>query len=136
MRYKTIMKENSFSIEFDNSIDTVFVRMFGALTSKVVQICFHEYEKIIEQNFKNKKFKILLNMDEEAHNSIEILKLVRSLMENQKYKENIIAYAGVCKNRSITPGRDYVNHNPREGFFDNEKSAIEFLSGKSKNITN
>lgn len=74
-------------------------------------------------------------MDEEAHNSIEILKLVRSFMENQKYKENIIAYAGVCENRPVKAGKDYVNHDPREGFFDNEKSAIEFLSGKSKNIT-
>ena len=41
--------------------------------------------------------KILLNMDEEAHSSIEILRLVRSLFENQKHRNYISTYAGVCE---------------------------------------
>ena len=117
-------------VDIDHSTNTVFIRMSGSLTSEDVQHCFLEYDRIIQQHFKNKKFKILLNMDEAAHDKIEILKLVRSRLENQKYKENVIAYAGVCESRSIITKRGSFSHNPNEGFFDNEEAALAFLSSR------
>ena len=45
------MKKNNYTIEFDKSINTFFVRIFGKMTKQIIQDCFHDYEQTVDENF-------------------------------------------------------------------------------------
>lgn len=122
------MQKSSYSIDYDESLRVYFIRISGETTEKMIMDCFYSYEEKVEQHFTNDNFGILLNMDEEAHNNISGLWLIRHLLTNQKYRDYISAYAGVCDNRSLIENRNSNSAALNEGFFDNESDAIKYLS--------
>ena len=120
MAYETI---------FDKSIATFIIRISGRTTEQEVIDCFRNYDKILEENFEEHKFSIIINVDEEAHSSIAVLRRIRTALENQKYREYIANIVAVNENPFTVAVR---NANPDQllPFFLNEAEAKQYIAAK------
>lgn len=119
------MSKNECSIEFDSTINAFVIKMLGNITQQDIYECNQNFEKMIAEHCRNKKFNILLYMDHESHN-LENVRLIRSLTSTSKFRNLVNASAAVFKD-SPNPG---INGN--EGNFSNTEDAVEFL--KRKNV--
>ena len=118
------------TIVYDKSISTFIVRISGRTTEQDVVHCFQDYDKAVRDNFGHQKFNVIINVDEAAHSSIVVLRLIRTSLEQQPYKEYIAHIVAVNENPSTVAAR---NANPASNllpFFINESEAKEYLSNK------
>lgn len=118
------------TIIYDESISTYIIRIFGQTTEEDVINCFQDYDKKVRENFGNKKFNIIINVDEEAHSSITVLKLIRSSLENQPHREYIANIVAVNENPMTVAARNADTFNNSLPFFINEDAAKKYLSDK------
>lgn len=114
---------------FDKSISTFIIRISGETTEQDVINCFRHYYKIVEENFEGKDFNVIINVDEEAHSSIAVLRLIRSSLENQEHREFIANIVAVNENPMKVAMR---NSNSKDllPFFLNEVEAKRYISTK------
>ena len=118
------------TILYDESISTFIIRIFGKTTEQDVINCFQDYNDKVRENFGNNKFSIIINVDEEAHRSMAVLRLIRYSMENQPHRENIAHIVAINENPMAVAAR---NANPSSNvlpFFINKDEAKKYLSDK------
>jgi hypothetical protein len=118
------------TIIYDESIATFIIRILGKTTEQDVLTCFQGYNTIVRENFGNQKFNILINVDEEAHNSITVLKLIRYSLENQPHREYIANIVAVNENPLTVAARNADTSSNSLPFFINEDEAKKYLSDK------
>ena len=118
------------TIIYEKSISTFIVRIFGRTTEQDVINCFQDYEKTVRDNFGHKKFNIIINVDEEAHDSIAVLRLIRASLENQPYQEYIANIVAVNENPHTVAARNVNSASNLLPFFINEGKAKEYLSNR------
>jgi hypothetical protein len=114
---------------FDPSISTFIIRISGKTTEQDIIDCFEDYYNIVKENFDNQKFSVIINVDEEAHSSIAVLRLIRASLETQKHREYITDVLAVNENPMTVAARN-ANPNDPLPFFINEDEARQYLSAK------
>jgi hypothetical protein len=117
---------------FDKSISTFIIRISGKTTEQDVIDCFQNFDKIVEKNFERQRFSIIINVDEEAHSSIAVLRRIRSSLENQKYREYIANIVAVNENPLTVAARN-ANSDNLLRFFLNEAEAKQYIAAKIQN---
>jgi hypothetical protein len=121
------------TITYDKSISTFIIRIFGKTTEQDVIRCFQEYNQNVRENFGNEKFNIIINVDEEAHDSIRTLRLIRYSLENQPHKEYVANIVAVNENPMTVAARNANTSSNILPFFINEDEAKKYLSDKMRN---
>jgi hypothetical protein len=112
---------------FDPSISTFIIRISGETTEQDAIDCFQNYYRLVEENFDNKKFSVVINVDEQAHSSITVLRLIRSSLEHQPHREYIATVVAVNEN-PITVAARNANPSGLLPFFINEEEARQYIS--------
>ena len=117
---------------FDPSLSTFIIRLSGKTTEQDVIDCFQNYSKLVEENFAHKKFSIIINVDEEAHGSIAVLRRIRSALEGQKHREYIADIVAINENPLTMAAR---NASPEQllPFFLNEAEARQYIATRIQN---
>jgi len=118
------------AIVFDQSISTFIIRIFGRTTEQDVINCFQDYDKTVQENFGHKKFSIIINVDEEAHHSLPVLRLIRHSLENQPHREYIANIVAVNENPVTVAARNSMPASNMLPFFSNEDEAKKYISDK------
>ena len=122
----------SFATIYEPSASALIVRIFGDTTEQDVIACFREYDKTLEENVGHGLFNVILNVDEKAHSSIAVLRLIREYLENQEYREHMVTMLAVIE----SPARCAMN-NASGGelrSFTDEDQALRNLAGSTKEI--
>jgi len=103
------------------------IRIFGIPDEQDIVKCFQDYERIVEANFDHQKFSFIINVTEEAHNGILVLRMIRSFLENQKYRNFIKKIAAINENKNKVDFRNSQTASDILPFFSKEEDAIEYL---------
>jgi hypothetical protein len=122
----------SFATIYEPSASALIVRIFGDTREQDVIACFREYERMLEENVGHGLFNVILNVDEKAHSSIAVLRLIREYLENQEYREHIVNILAVIE----SPARCAMN-NASGGelrSFTDEDQAVRYLAARTKEI--
>jgi hypothetical protein len=120
----------TYTTIYEKSISTFIIRIFGKTTEQDVINCFQEYNTSVKENFGHKKFNIIINVDEEAHRSLTVLRLIRYSLENQPYREYIANIVAVNENPMTVEARNAAPSSNVLPFFINEDEAKKYLSDK------
>ena len=104
------------------------IRIFGIPDEQDIIRCFQDYEKSVDAHFKNRDFSFIINVTEEAHSSIMIVRMIRWLLENQKHRGLIRKIAAVNDNKYKVEFRNSQTTSNILPFFSNEEDAIEYIS--------
>jgi len=120
----------NYQVIFDEGAKTFIVRIFGKAVEQDIIECFKEYEEIVDQHFNQRKFGVIINVTEEAHSSMLVLKMIRGFLENQKHREFIGAIAAVNELQEKVAARNSYPASARMPFFVNEEAAREYTSGR------
>ena len=105
------MNTDKSTVLFDEMTSTFIIRIFGRTTENHVVALFQAYEEYVDKIVKNSRFNIIIDVDNEAHSSIIVLKRIRKLLENQKRKDNIANIVAVNENKIVVDMRN----EPSEG---------------------
>ena len=116
------------TVLFDETTSTFIIRIFGRTTENQVVALFQVYEEYVDKIVKNSRFNIIINVDNEAHSSIIVLKRIRELLENQKHKDRIANIVAVNENKTVVDMRNESSESKLLPFFLNETDAIQFLT--------
>jgi hypothetical protein len=104
------------------------IRIFGIPDEQDIIRCFQDYERSVEANFNNLDFSFIINVTEEAHSSITVLRMIRWFLENQKHRNLIKKIAAVNDNKhKVEFGNSQMTSNLLP-FFSNEEDAIKYIS--------
>lgn len=104
------------------------IRIFGIPDEQDIVKCFEDYERIVEANFDHQKFSFLINVTEEAHSSIMVVRMIRLFLENQKYRNFIKKIAAINENQNKVDFRNSQTASGMLPFFVKEEDAIEYLN--------
>jgi len=121
-------EEKQCSVAFDKITSTFIIRIFGRVDENEVTRFFEEYENYVEQVYAQKKFNVIINVNDAAHYSYRILKLARVALENQKRRDFIDRLAAINEKMDVVDFRNSGNQEAYLRFFQNEKDALEYLS--------
>jgi hypothetical protein len=124
------MNTDKSTVHFDEMTSTFIIRIFGRTTENQVVALFQAYEEYVDKIVKNSRFNIIINVDNEAHSSIFVLKRIRKLLENQKRKDKIANIVAVNENKIVVDMRNESSESKLLPFFISEKDAIQFLMHK------
>ena len=102
------MNTDKSTVLFDETTSTFIIRIFGRTTENQVVALFQMYEEYVDKIVKNSRFNIIINVDNEAHSSIIVLKRIRELLENQKHKDNIANIVAVNENKTVVDMRNEI----------------------------
>ena len=122
------MAFSSCTTNYDRLTSTFTIRILGKITEQDIITCFQDYEKTVVENFGGKKFNVIINVDEKAHSSIAVLRLIRSSLENQKYRDYIANIVAVNENPLTVAMRNSYAASRRLPFFVDEGEAKQYLS--------
>lgn len=122
----------SFATIYEPSASAFIVRIFGDTTEQDVIAGFREYDKTLEKNVGHGPFNVILNVDEEAHSSLAVLRLIRESLENQKYRAHMVTILAVIE----SPARCAMNNASGGDLrsFTDEDQALCHLAGRTKEI--
>jgi len=104
------------------------IRIFGIPDEQDIVKCFQDYERIVEANFDNQKFSFIINVTEEAHSSIMVVRMIRLFLENQKYRNFIKKIAAINDNKNKVDFRNSQTASGTLPFFMKEEEAIEYIN--------
>jgi hypothetical protein len=103
------------------------IRIFGIPDEQDIVKCFQDYERNVEANFDHQKFSFIINVTEEAHSGIMVLRMIRSFLENQKYRHFIKKIAAINENKNKVDFRNSQTASDILRFFSKEEDAIEYI---------
>ena len=103
------------------------IRIFGVPDEQDIVRCFQDYERIVEDRLDNRQFSFIINVTEEAHSSIAVVRLIRLFLENQKYRRFIQKIAAVNDNEAKVNYRNSHVTSRRLPFFHTEQDAIAYI---------
>ena len=69
--------------------------MLGDASEQDVVACLREYEATVEMNFRHEEFNVILAVDEAAHSSVAVVRLIRRSLENQTHRDYLVGIVGV-----------------------------------------
>jgi len=121
------MNTDKSTVLFDEATSTFIIRIFGRTTENKVTALFQVYEEYVDKMVKNSRFNIIINVNNEAHSSIIVLKRIRKLLENQKHKDSIANIVAVNENKTVVDMRNKFSESKLRPFFLNEADPIQFL---------
>lgn len=108
--------------------DRIFViRLFGVPDEEDVLRCFSDYEGAVDEQCAEQPYSFVINVTEEAHSSIGVVRLIRQLLTNQRHRRFIRGMAAVNDDPDKVAAR---NEGPGAGlmpFFLWEEEAIAYL---------
>jgi hypothetical protein len=73
----------------------ISVRIVGDVSERDVVACFREHEATVERNFPQSTFNMVLAVDQAAHGSVAVLRLIRRSLENQTHRDCLAGILGV-----------------------------------------
>lgn len=104
------------------------IRIFGIPDEQDIIRCFQDYERGVEANFDNREFSFIINVTEEAHSSIMVVRIIRWFLENQRHRNFIKKIAAVNDNKNKVDFRNSQTTSSILPFFFNEEEAVEYIS--------
>ena len=104
------------------------IRIFGTPDEQDIVKSFQDYERIVEANFGNQNFSFIINITEEAHSSIMVVRMIRLFLENQKCRNFIKKIAAINENENKVDLRNSQTASGMVPFFLKEEDAIEYIS--------
>ena len=116
----------SWTIIYEPGVSAFIVRIFGPITEQDVIACFQQYERTLKEHFARRKFNVIISVDEAAHSSLAVLKLIRQSLEYQSYREYIANIVAVDED----PVKVAMRNASGGGlpFFEDENQALEYLA--------
>lgn len=120
----------SYEAVYEPSAAAFIIRILGDTSEQDVVACFREYEATVEKNFRHMRFNVILTVDEAAHSSVAVLRLIRQSLETQKYRDYLIEVVGVSDDASkvamsSSGGGEIL-------LFSDEDQAVEYLAGQAR----
>lgn len=115
---------------FDEESSTFTIRIFGQTTVDKVVTLFQQYEYAVAEKIKNRKFNVIINVDNEAHSSMIVLRKIRYSLENQKYRNQIDNIVAINENKSVVEMRNASLQERLLPFFINEEEAMNYIKNK------
>ncbi len=103
------------------------IRVFGVPDEQNIIKGFQDYERIVEANFDNQKFSFIINVTEEAHRSIMVVRMIRWFLENQRHRNFIKKIAAINDNKNKVDFRNSKTASDVPPFFIKEEDAIEYM---------
>ena len=120
----------SYEAVYEPSAAAFIIRILGDASEQDVVACLREYEATVEKNFRHVGFNVILTVDEAAHGSVAVLRLIRQSLENQRYRDYLMEVVGVSDDASK------IAMNSSGGgeilLFRDEDQAVEYLAGQER----
>jgi hypothetical protein len=102
------------------------IRIFGIPDEPDIARCFQDYDRMVEDHFDHQPFSFIINVTEEAHSSLRVVRMIRWFLENQKHREFIRKIAAINDNRDKVESRNSYSGSLLP-FFLTEAEAIDYL---------
>lgn len=115
----------SCAVVHEPSVTAFIVRISGETTERDVAACFRQFEATVEERAGHGGFNVILNVDEAAHSSIAVVRLIRQALESQKHRDRLVEVVGVSDDASQVAtsrgGGEML-------LFRDEAQAVEYLA--------
>ena len=82
---------------------------------------------MVEDRFDNRQFSFIINVTEEVHSSIAVIRMIRLFLENQKHRRFVKKAAAINENEAKVNYRNSQMPDSMLPFFHNEKDAIAYI---------
>ena len=120
----------SCEVVYEPAASAFIIRILGDTSEQDVVACFREYEATVETNFRHMDFNVILTVDEAAHSSVAVLRLIRQSLENQTHRDYLVGIVGVSDDASKVAvsrsgGGDIL-------LFGDEDQAVNYLAGQAR----
>ncbi len=122
--------KNNYTVEFSKKLTLYKVRLFDEVSELTVESCFGAYERIVEQHFDGNPFKLMINNSGYRPTTERAHFLIRHLFSGQTYKMKCVKVAIVNESIPVIEKRKELGIKEIEGFFSNEKEALEWLENE------
>ena len=94
---KAEQREGSCAVAYEPSASAFILRIFGSATEDDVAACLRRYDVAVAEKSAHRQFNVIISMDEEAHSSLAVLRLIRVSLEKHEHREfltNVVAVHG------------------------------------------
>jgi hypothetical protein len=120
----------SHEVVYEPTAAAVIIRILGDTSEQDVVACFREYEATVEMNIRHEEFNVILVVDEAAHSSVAVVRLIRQSLENQTHRDLLVGIVGV----SDAPSKVAMS---RSGggdilLFDDEDQAVGYFAEQAR----
>jgi hypothetical protein len=85
----------SYRVVCEAAAAAISVRILGDTSRQDVLFCLREREATVERNFPQSKLNMVLAVDQAAHGSVAVLRLIRRSLENQTHRDCLAGIVGV-----------------------------------------
>jgi hypothetical protein len=120
----------SYEVVYEPSAVVFIIRILGDTTEQDVVACFRQYEATVEMHFRHMDFNVVLTVDEAAHRSVAVLRLIRQSLENQTHRDHLAVIVGVSDDASkVAMSRSHGGDIP---LFSDEGQAVDYLTRQAR----
>lgn len=126
---KAEQREGSCAVAYEPSASAFILRIFGNAADDVAA-CLRRYEVAVEEKSAHRQFNVIINMDEKAHSSLTVLRLIRVSLEKYDHRERLTDVVAVHEDPNVVAMR-----NASGGYlacFADEDQASQYLASRMR----
>ncbi len=122
---KAEQREGSCAVAYEPSASAFILRVFGSASEGDVAACLRRYDVAVAEKSAHRQFSVIISMDEGAHSSLAVLRLVRVCLEKHEHRKLLTDVVAVHGDPSVVAMR-----NASGGYvpcFADEDQALQYL---------